>query len=101
VSIHGHVPEDSRSLLAERLPSLDQLDLLVRADGASGCIDARTSTRRSSSVFSRPWSAPDGHQWPASSTFTVIRDRVVLEVLRERVIAGLGDAIGGRTALGA
>ena len=93
VSIHGHSPEDSRLLLAEFLPSLDQVDLLVRG-------------RRSVRQYRRENVAPDLIERlldatacaPTGSnvrelTFTVIRARAALDVLRRRVISGLGPAI--------
>jgi len=93
VSIHGHRPEDSRPLLAEALPSLDQVDLLVRG---------RRSVRQYRHENVEPAlverlldalaCAPTGVN-ARELTFTVIRDRAILDVLRRRVIASLADAI--------
>jgi nitroreductase/NAD-dependent dihydropyrimidine dehydrogenase PreA subunit len=93
VSIHGHAPEDSRPLLAENLPSLEQVDLLVRGRRsvrqyrrenvdpalverlleALACVPTGTNTRE--------------------LTFTVIRDRATLDALRRHVLAGLAGAL--------
>jgi nitroreductase/NAD-dependent dihydropyrimidine dehydrogenase PreA subunit len=93
VSIHGHRPEDSRPLLAEALPSLDQVDLLVRG---------RRSVRQYRQENVEPGlierlldamaCAPTGSN-VRELTFTVIRDRAALDALRRRVLTGLTGAI--------
>jgi nitroreductase/NAD-dependent dihydropyrimidine dehydrogenase PreA subunit len=94
VSIHGHHPEDSRPLLAEALPSLEQLDLLVR-----GRRSVRQYRRENvepglvERLLDAVACAPTGSN-ARELTFAIIRDGAVLDVLRMRVITGLADALG-------
>jgi len=93
VTLDGHRPEDSRPLLAQALPSLDQIDLLVRG---------RRSVRRyqhenvEPSLIERLLEAtacaPTGVN-ARELTFAVVRDRAVLDVLRQRVLSTLADAL--------
>jgi nitroreductase/NAD-dependent dihydropyrimidine dehydrogenase PreA subunit len=93
VAIDGHRPEDSRALLAEALPSLDQVDLLVR-----GRRSARQYRRENvepaliERLLDAMACAPTGSN-VRQLTFTLIRDRAVLDVLRRRVISGLAVAV--------
>jgi nitroreductase/NAD-dependent dihydropyrimidine dehydrogenase PreA subunit len=93
VAIDGHRPEDSRALLAEALPSLDQVDLLVR-----GRRSVRQYRRENvepaliERLLDAMACAPTGSN-VRQLTFTLIRDRAVLDVLRRRVISGLAVAV--------
>jgi nitroreductase/NAD-dependent dihydropyrimidine dehydrogenase PreA subunit len=93
VAIDGHRPEDGRPLLAEALPSLDQLDLLVR-----GRRSVRQYRRENvephliERLLDATACAPTGGN-VRELVFAVIRDRGVLDVLRDRVTSALADSL--------
>ncbi len=93
VSIQGRRPEHSRPLLADALPSLDQLDLLVR--GRRSVRQYRTENVAPALIerlLDGVACAPTGVN-AREMTFTLVRDRMVLDGLRQRVVAALAGAV--------
>jgi nitroreductase/NAD-dependent dihydropyrimidine dehydrogenase PreA subunit len=92
VSIRGLVPQKSPSLVASELPSLNQMELLVR--GRRSVRQYRPENVEPALVhrlLDALSAAPTGVNC-RQLTFSVIQDRAVLARLRERVLEGLRSA---------
>jgi nitroreductase len=93
ISIDGFVPEASRPLSKSALPSLDQMDLLVRGRRSIRQYrDENVDSALIQRLLDAVAHAPTGVN-RRELAFTIIRDKSVMAVLRSRVMGALEKAL--------
>jgi nitroreductase/NAD-dependent dihydropyrimidine dehydrogenase PreA subunit len=93
LSLRGHRPEDSRAFAAKDLPSLEQMDLLVRARrSVRQYRDENVDPELLQRLLETLEHAPTGVNC-RKLTFTLVQDKAILAQLRERIMAALVQAL--------